>query len=144
MIALARRRLAVPFLLVAASGCSKNEEYARERFGVMHSCPVDTVTIKKRPDLKWSAVGWSGSNESPPAEVAADPVRLAKWKEDQAKTYEPLIKSLDEHDVYEAHGCGHDGYVGCKTPAKTNGPTPRYVCEVANVKTPSPAGSAIK
>jgi hypothetical protein len=119
-------------LLVLISGCS-NEGPAREEFGRAHSCPLERVEIKKRSDVRWSTVAWSGPGDVPPPEVQADPARLAKWKDDQEKTHAPLVKALDEHDVFEAHGCGHDSFVGCKRPAKSNGPN-RVSCEVVAMK----------
>jgi hypothetical protein len=119
-------------LVFLASGCS-NEGPAREELGRAHSCPTDRIEIKKRSDVRWSAVSWTPPDEAPSPEVQADPARLAKWKEDQAKTHAPLVKALDAHDVFEVHGCGHDSFVGCIRPAKSNGPN-RVSCEVVPMK----------
>lgn len=123
------------YLLAAALlvvGCS-HEDSAREEFGRAHSCPTDRVEMKKRSDVRWSTVSWSPPKETPAPEVQADPARLAKWKADQEATYAPLVKSLDAHDVFEAHGCGHDSFVGCIRPARSNGPN-RVSCEVVAMK----------
>ena len=127
---------ALPLLIgssLALLGCSRADD-ARRQFGVQFSCPEDRVEVRPRTDVKWSSIVYEVPKATPPAELAKDPARLAKWKADQKALYQPLLDSLDSADVFEGEGCSHTALIGCIRLAKRNGPGPLVNCEVASEK----------
>lgn len=91
------------------------EQGAREDFARRHSCPDDRIAIKPRNDIDSSEVLLDGfANREPPAEIAADPERLAKWQEEQNKTNAALDK---DSGVFEVEGCDHHEILSCRHPA---------------------------
>ncbi len=105
-----RARSVVWTSLVVASclallACRSSTSVARENFGKKHSCPDDRITVTAHPELTWNALVRSPA--TPPADVAADPGRLAKWQADHA----PVDPGFD---IYEASGCDHREYYGCE------------------------------
>ncbi|MBX3229008.1 MAG: hypothetical protein KIT84_01620 [Labilithrix sp.] len=110
--------------MVAMLGaCKSKERGAKEEFARAHSCPEGRVTVKARPDLNWQTV--VVGDLKPPAEVAADPDRLAKWQADRANAGGDL-------EVFEAEGCEHHDYLGCTHPKRPgrNGGTTTVLSEV--------------
>jgi hypothetical protein len=130
------RAIAAAAVILSASvaGCESASTAARNHFARAYSCPEDRVVIKPRDDIKWSTVAMHRSEEKPPPEVAADPARLAKWKKDKDDEYRPLQESFDSFDVFEGTGCDHDVLLGCKRPAKSNGPN-RVICMIEPLPT---------
>lgn len=102
--------------LVACKG-GKDQRYAKaaeEEFSKTFSCPASSITVTPRPDLK--AYDLQVTPTSPPAEVAADPARLAEWKRREEKGKE----GYDGMSVYHASGCGHAAYYTCSLATSTN------------------------
>src|SRR4051812_11751883 len=100
----------VVFGLLAAlnSGCQQDEAVARESFARSKSCPIERVVVKARPDLKASALQ-RGSAPSP--EVAADPIRLAEWKKNDAE--DRAKRDALHGDIVEVTGCSETALYDC-------------------------------
>ena len=116
---------------LAMAGCKSSETGARETFAREFSCPEDRVEVRARKDLSFGDF-MPGKKQEPPAEVKADPDRLAKWNADRKKGR----SGFDNFDMVEAKGCGHEQIYGCKHPAADRGGI--KTSEVACVKPPSP------
>ena len=96
--------LGLGFLVI---GCRSNETMARESFAHSFTCPEDRITVTPRKDL--AAVDLALRPATPPAEIAADPGRLALWKAEAARGAADY-----EHDaVLQARGCGHEVFYLC-------------------------------
>ncbi|XXT19530.1 hypothetical protein WME94_55840 [Sorangium sp. So ce429] len=118
------RRLSFLMLLavVFSSGCKRLKTGAREEFGRKHSCPEDRITVRSRDDVKWGSIVLANrSAAAPPDEVKNDPGRLAKWQKDQAEEDAATRERLDELDVFEVKGCGHEVFMACAHPAGSSG-----------------------
>ncbi len=86
-----KRLLALLPIFVLA--CASLESNARSEFARQNSCPDDRVTVGHAPPRQ------------PPADVAADPGRLAMWNDNEAKRAE---------HYYVASGCGHESLYLCE------------------------------
>ncbi len=114
-----RSCLTIALVLGAFVGCKggKDQRYAKaaeEEFSKTFSCPASSVTVTLRPDLK--AYDLQVAPRSPPAEVAADPARLAEWKRREDKGKE----GYDRMSVYHASGCGHAVFYTCSLATSSN------------------------
>jgi hypothetical protein len=122
--------------LIFVVGCKDLDDGAKEHFATSFSCPESRVEVRARPDLKWSKLLLGDrATPTPPAEVASDPERLAKWNEDQAKGN----TGLDRLDVFEAKGCNHEQLMACFHPDTPDGhgtDTGRVACIDAPAKAP--------
>ena len=108
----ARTRIAFLAALFVASlpGCKSREEQARDEFSEAVSCPASKVEVRELEGVTAYDVRQKHNptpRPKPPAEVAADPERLAIWEEREEKQRrasqrEPGFGS----DVFEATGCG--------------------------------------
>ncbi|WP_437977625.1 hypothetical protein WMF11_12400 [Sorangium sp. So ce295] len=116
--------------MLSSAGCKRLKTGAGEDFAKRYSCPEDRVEVRARTDVKWGTVVLGGrSPEAPPAEVKDDPGRLAKWNADRAEKDAETRKRLDDLDVFQVIGCGHDELVACAHPADGDGvATDRVVC----------------
>ena len=118
------RRLSFLLLVavVLSIGCKRLKTGAREEFGRKHSCPEDRITVSSRDDVTWSSLVLASSPaEAPPDEVKNDPGRLAKWHKDRAEEDAATRERLDELDVFEVKGCGHEVLMACAHPAGSSG-----------------------
>jgi hypothetical protein len=97
-------------LLAAALGtlasCATLTGTARENFATSHTCPPDRVTVAPRPDMTRNSLT---PRPAPPPEVAADPGRLAYWREQLEKAESNLLPC----EVFELTGCGQHQLVCC-------------------------------
>jgi hypothetical protein len=120
----------VILVMLSGAGCKRLKTGAGEDFAKRYSCPEDRVEVRERTDVKWSTVVLGGrAREAPPAEVKDDPERLAKWNADRADKDAETRKRLDDLDVFQVSGCGHDELVACAHPADGDGvATDRVVC----------------
>src|SRR3990172_5802230 len=115
---LMKRVIAVALVASGVVACEGSKSGAIRTFGEKDSCHEDRVTARPS-DVRWSTVAHSVTPTEPPAEVKADPGRLAKWKKHQDDQERPVIEALDSFDVFEVSGCGHEQLVGCKRSGKT-------------------------
>lgn len=86
--------------------CTALPKQTLEEFSEQYSCPVDSITSKERPDVQAAQFE---SPRTPPADVAADPARLAVWQSNQPKPWSV--------DFFELTGCGHHVLWGCTLPS---------------------------
>jgi hypothetical protein len=88
---------------------------ARDDFAKTTNCPPDRVTVVPRPDYRVTLP----PEPSPPADVAADPGRLAYWRQQQhaarSKQQNP------DCDFFEVSGCGKRVILCCDHPTTASG-----------------------
>lgn len=109
-------RPTIPAVVIVAvallSGCKRKSTAAREHFGKTYACPEDRVTVQPSNE-KWGDAVLAKSNEPPPADVAKDPERLAKWKKDQEADRKESLDRLNALDTFDVSGCGHKALLAC-------------------------------
>lgn len=103
--------------LVAAcgQGADRYAEAARETLSNAHSCPAERITVTPRPDLHAFDL-MVGAPPSPPADIAADPGRLAEWQRRQRESQD----HYNREKVYQAQGCDQVEYYACSFGTGTN------------------------
>lgn len=111
-----RRRvlLCLAVLLPAAvAGCASREREARETFAERFTCPIERVTATKVDGVRRSEVHQRATPiPDPPAEIRADPARLAQWTESHR-----VSPGFDwYYEGYRAAGCGHRAEYLCTCP----------------------------
>jgi hypothetical protein len=89
-------------------GCQSLTDGAKDDFSHKFSCPKDQVEARERPDIKAHSLS-PFTGKKPPADVAADPRRLAVWQADHQKQ----IDSEDSDTVIEVRGCSHSQLYKC-------------------------------
>jgi hypothetical protein len=94
------------FLVLSASACQSLDDGARDEFAGHFTCPKERVEVRSRPDLNSYDLTWGRAQ--PPPDVAADPQRLALWKEKQQDS-----RSRGSDPVFELRGCGHSVLYHC-------------------------------
>lgn len=123
--AYARGLVSVAFVVLA--GCGKKlEAGAKEVFVKKAVCPPDRVSVTARPDVAPHTI-YAAPVRTPPADIAADPGRLALWKSQQAGTVDvdAIAKS------YKVTGCGQTTLYACAHPRVGVGDGP-FSVEVFN------------
>ncbi|MDB4937259.1 MAG: hypothetical protein JWP87_4231 [Labilithrix sp.] len=109
-------------------GCQSKSSAARQNFAKEYSCPEESVTVKDRPDLRPSQVFPYPFRSKPSAEVASDPVRLAKFNADAKESREKWDGFNDaSKDIFEVTGCTHTSLWACSRGGKSG----RASCEEA-------------
>ncbi len=111
--------------LVAVGGCTSLEKGAQEEFTSSFSCPKERVTVTPRPDLKAAVFG---SRPAPPADVAADPARLAVWQKKEDDLQSTWNNSTT---VFEVAGCDKDVIYKCGQAAKHASTSSGIMCTEA-------------
>lgn len=105
-------------LATGLSACASLNDGASSVFSQRYTCPETHMRVAAREDLDAAAVvrQWhaeSGTSPAaPPAEVSADPARLALWEEQRARA----LAALAEGDAFEVSGCGHHELYVCQHP----------------------------
>jgi hypothetical protein len=98
----------VAMMLVLAACKSGAMDSAKEKFSQKYSCPEDSVEARVREDVTPTQLH-NKKKDVPPAEVAADPKRLALWQKQQSDR-----EARDDNDhVVEARGCRHQEIYSC-------------------------------
>ena len=97
--------------------CTALPGQTREEFSQQYSCPMDAITSKARDDVQAAEFV---STPTPPADVAADPARLAVWKKNQ-------VEPWDVH-FFELTGCGHHVLWGCRLPGNKSSANAHAFC----------------
>ena len=98
-----RRCVVLGFLGVAA--CQPLPEGARQYIAERYTCPLPRVTARELTKKPSELRAETYSPKEPSKEVAADPARLAMWKQQQLKEREQL-SSYDYNQLIEVTGCG--------------------------------------
>lgn len=141
MVSLGRSALSqriLPIVFIFSTGCASLEKGARDYFVRELSCPMDRVTVRARPDLHYGDLLLIPSTSKPSAEIAADPERLALWKENHAKDLsERRARASKLYDVFEVTGCGRTVQLGCRHPTDSRG---RTEISAVTCSMPNPAG----
>ena len=110
-----RIRLALVVASLGLVGCGMPlETGAAQYFVRSQTCPRDRVAVVERPDLPPHVV-LRGADAPPPADIAADPGRLALWNKQQAD------RNADIDDVaktYRVTGCQQATTYICWHPSK--------------------------
>jgi hypothetical protein len=87
--------------------CTALPNGTRDEFSEKFSCPNDAITSKARKDVQASEFE---KPNTPPAEIAADPARLAVWQANQPQPWTV--------EFFELTGCGHHVLWGCRLPGR--------------------------
>ncbi len=97
------------------SGCARQEEAARQMLAKSFTCPVERVTATRIDGVRWSEVKRRENPiPDPPADVRADPSRLAMWKEQHHAHYS---RGFDRYyKAFHVVGCGHEADYLCQCP----------------------------
>jgi hypothetical protein len=108
-VSLLERVRVLPMLfLLACNSDARNKEQAQVTFTAAMSCPKERVTVTLRPDLK--PIELFATKATPPAEVAADPGRLAEWTKQRKEMDDAFNR---DEAVVLARGCDHEVYYLC-------------------------------
>lgn len=98
------------------------EPVAREAFSAAHSCPEQRMTSRERPDLgAYDMTFGTGAPAEAPAEVKADPARLAVWEETQRQDRERRASWNEAGQVVEVEGCERSELYVCYRSNYSNG-----------------------
>ncbi|UNK79554.1 hypothetical protein MNQ96_00180 [Sphingopyxis granuli] len=110
------RRLPGVAVLLAAmlvAGCASRERAARDTFAERFTCPIERVTATKVDGVRRSEVLERATPiPDPPAEIRADPARLAQWTD--SLRVSPGFDGY--YEGYRAAGCGHRAEYLCTCP----------------------------
>lgn len=107
------RRLTVLLAALLIAGCASREQAARDTFAEHFACPIERVTATKVDGVRRSEVHQRETPiPDPPAEIRADPARLAQWTESHR-----VSSGFDRYyEGYHAAGCGHRAEYLCTCP----------------------------
>ncbi len=106
------RPLLVASLVLTTAACQGKADGVRERFSASFTCPADRVEVRERADVTPSMLR---VREELPADIKADPGRLAMWREKQAKSDQASDSSCE---MFEARGCGKQSLYCCSRPPR--------------------------
>lgn len=114
----------------ALAACKRLSTGAKEEFATKHSCPEDRVSVKERSDIDPYTYFVPAGIDTPPADVAADPGRLAKWQADRKEHQERSSAGYRRsYTVFEISGCGLTVLSACTfaDQSRSSGPNPVHV-----------------
>lgn len=95
--------------VILYKSCTALPNETREEFSQKYSCPSDSIARKDRPDVHAEQFE---TPATPPADIAADPARLAVWRANQPKPWGV--------EFFELTGCGHHVLWGCRLPGRAS------------------------
>ncbi|HEY6462597.1 MAG TPA: hypothetical protein VIY73_20655 [Polyangiaceae bacterium] len=97
-------------LLLALGACKSGAmDGAKETFAAKYTCPEGRIEARVREDVTETQLA-NRKKQTPPAEVAADPGRLALWQKQEA---EKEKRANAGQVIVEARGCGHEVIYSC-------------------------------
>jgi hypothetical protein len=116
--------------VLAIAGCKKLADGAREEFSQQYTCPPERVEVRAREELDiYDVEHRAQSTEQPPAEVAADPGRLAMWRKERTDRVEKERRyQKSYHHLFEVRGCAHATVYNCTRPGSGSSPGTYYMC----------------
>ncbi len=81
-----RHLLPLVALVLCASACGTGDiGLVRSNFASTNTCPEDRFQVTPRADLELKTpADWNHDVPEPPAEIAADPARLAMWQREKS------------------------------------------------------------
>jgi hypothetical protein len=97
------------------ASCASLNGTARDEFAKATTCPPERVTVVPRPDYRMPLP----PDAPPPADIAADPGRLAYWQQ-QRDTQRHHLQNPD-CEMFEATGCGQSLMLCCEHPTGDQG-----------------------
>ena len=97
------RALVVLTAISSVIACQASDHSARAKFAEAAACPSASVTVTEEK-------GAPPPPSKPPADVAADPGKLAVWKQEDAERRQSAAAT-----VYVAKGCGQEKRYDCET-----------------------------
>jgi hypothetical protein len=98
--------------LAALVGCQSLLDGAKETFSNENTCPIERVEARERPELKASSFK---AKRTPPADIAADPGRLAMWQKQEEASH---TSSDGLGSIAEVRGCGKRAFYRCYRSSK--------------------------
>ncbi len=144
-----RVRLCLAVLLAAAvAGCGSQKEAAFRTFSEAYSCPRERMTVAPVKDVTMRDL-WLRANPlpEPPADVRADPARLAVWRRAQDKEREGPLRGVESYELFRVSGCGQAVDYACYCPPQRTGATQgsgsrQDFCGCEDPPAPIPQGGA--
>jgi hypothetical protein len=120
--------------LLASNGCGIVEAYeggsVKSAFGTSQSCPDNRVTVDRATRPDWLKADPPPPVPPPPPEVAADPERLAVYRQAHAPPPDPHADST----FFEARGCGRSDVYECRLVPNLDGQSVSPRCEQISPK----------
>ena len=107
----------VLLLGMGVTGCKSLAKGATEEFAADFTCPADRVEVRPRTDIQPNDLRRQ-KPPAPPADVAADPERLALFLEQQKKKADAANRLCE---VFEARGCGNQVLYCCRHASQNRG-----------------------
>lgn len=95
-------------IAIASTGCKSKQQLARESFAKDHSCPLAEVLASEHTEL--SSYDLTFGKLEPPADIAADPTRVALWREENERKRKLVDASST---VFLGEGCNQQKYYAC-------------------------------
>lgn len=110
-------------------GCGDVVEDAKSHLSMAWSCPLERVEVTKRADVDGAALyRQSVRGATPPADVAADPTRLAVFKQNEEATIERAAASYGNATIIDGRGCGKEVRLACFRKNKKGLGEPWFYC----------------
>jgi hypothetical protein len=104
--------LSVSFLVACASA----ESGAKKEFSKTYVCPNDRITAKVRKDINGYDLQWGPYvYKEPPADIKADPGRLAVWNSQQEEEKGRHNSWWSDYKTIEVSGCDFKVFYSCST-----------------------------
>jgi hypothetical protein len=104
------------FFAVLVLSAGSVQTAVKEKFSFDFTCPVERIEVRDRSDIKPSDFKVKDPPPLPPPEVAADPARLALWRErnPDRRSDVDFDNLLDiDNSVEEARGCNRKAMYRC-------------------------------
>ena len=121
------RTLLVSCCALLAS-CQSLPDGAKEEMAARWTCPPERITTVTREDLVAGELMAAATTPEPPPEVAADPGRLAYFREEQKKHAEKVADAYSSFVVIEAKGCDHQQLLACARKQKVRAGSSSVTC----------------
>lgn len=86
--------------------CGSQQEAASSTFSETYSCPRDQITVDPIKTVTMREL-WLQANPlpQPPADIQADPERLAVWNKTQDKAREGPLRGVERYKLFHVTGC---------------------------------------
>ena len=109
-------------LCVLMPGCGSQQDAAFSTFSETYSCPRDQITVDPIKTVTMREL-WMQANPlpQPPADIQADPERLALSNKTQDKAREGPLRGVERYKLFHASGCGRAEDYACYCPPPQKG-----------------------
>lgn len=119
-------------LLVSCSAllasCQSLPDGAKEEMAARWTCPPERITTVTREDLVAGELMAAATTPEPSPEVAADPGRLAYFREERKKHAEKVADAYSSFVVIEAKGCDQQQLLACAKKQKVRAGSSSVTC----------------